>query len=140
MDSNTAKAVGLCRCWGHSRPGGTSSASPENAYEWLAIIKLCAAVRSHDAAMFPSFGEFLKQLAARSPDIMIGYLQKDEEALSNFLPGILAGLAESSRPEAAQSLMESWIDQGRHYMARRSPLRCGQPCLRGGFSEMDYRS
>jgi len=43
--------------------------------------------------MFPSFGEFLKQLAARSPDIMIGYLQKDEEALSNFLPGILAGLA-----------------------------------------------
>jgi hypothetical protein len=62
--------------------------------------------------MFPSFGEFLKQLAARSPDIMIGYLQKDEEALSNFLPGILAGLAESSRPEAAQSLMESWIDQG----------------------------
>jgi hypothetical protein len=90
--------------------------------------------------MFPSFGEFLKQLAARSPDIMIGYLQKDEEALSNFLPGILAGLAESSRPEAAQSLMESWIDQGRHYMARRSPLRCGQPCLRGGFSEMDYRS
>jgi hypothetical protein len=34
--------------------------------------------------MFPSFGEFLRQLAARSPDIMIGYLQKDEEALLNF--------------------------------------------------------
>jgi hypothetical protein len=93
------------------------SVFPENADEWLAIIKLCAAVRSHDAATFPSFGEFLKQLAARSPDIMIGYLQKDEEALSNFLPGILAGLAESSRPEAAQSLMESWIDQGRHLAA-----------------------
>jgi hypothetical protein len=44
--------------------------------------------------MFPSFGEFLKQLAARSPDTMIGYLQKDEEALSNFLPGILAGLGD----------------------------------------------
>ena len=52
-----------------------------------------------------------------TPDIMIGYLQKDEEALINFLPGILAGLAESSRPEVAQSLMESWIDQGRHLAA-----------------------
>ena len=30
----------------YREPGGTSSPSPENAYEWLAIVKLCAAVIS----------------------------------------------------------------------------------------------
>jgi hypothetical protein len=83
----------------------------------LGVIEQCAAVKSNDLATFPSFGGFLKQLAAGDPTIVIGYLRKREEILSNFLPAILAGFAESGDPHIALSLVSQWIDQGRHLHA-----------------------
>jgi hypothetical protein len=100
-----------------------ASITSENAEEWYDIIKLCASVKSDDMATFPSFGEFLKQLAARSPDIVIGYLKKNDEGLKNFLPAILGGFAEGSRPEEGLSLVTEWIDSGKHLAAIAHYLR-----------------
>ena len=100
-----------------------ASITSENAEEWYDIIKFCAAVKSDDMATFPSFGEFLKQLAARSPDIVIGYLKNDIEVLNNFLPAILGGFAEGARPEEGLSLVTEWIDNGKHLAAIAHYLR-----------------
>jgi hypothetical protein len=43
--------------------------------------------------------------------------------LSNFLPGILAGFAESDESNIAVSLITEWIDQGRHLHAIAHYLR-----------------
>jgi hypothetical protein len=91
-----------------------ASITRENAEEWYDIVKHCASVKSDDMATFPSFGEFLKQLAARSPDIAIGYLKEDDQVLNNFIPAILGGLAEGARPEEGLSLVTGWIDGGEH--------------------------
>ena len=91
-----------------------ASVTADNADEWLGVMEQCAAVRSNDVA---TFGGFLKQLAARDPTIVIGYLEKREEILSNFIPAILAGFAESDDPRIAPSLANKWIDQGRHLHA-----------------------
>jgi hypothetical protein len=90
------------------------SVTADNADEWLGVIEQCAAVKSNDLA---TFGGFLKQLAARAPTIALGYLGKREEFLSNFIPAILAGFAESDDPDIALSLVNKWIDQGRHLHA-----------------------
>ncbi|MGY8682908.1 RelA/SpoT domain-containing protein [Bradyrhizobium sp. UFLA05-153] len=94
-----------------------NSVTAENADEWFEVIEFCAAVKSNDAATFPSFGEFLKQVAARNPDVMVSYLTQHEAVVGNFIPGILAGFAESDRPQIALSFIDQWIDQGRHLHA-----------------------
>ena len=100
-----------------------ASVSTENADEWFEVIEQCAAVKSNDAATFPTFGEFLKQLAARSPNIVVSYLRKHEAALSNFIPAILEGLAQSDQPDIAVSFITAWIGQGRHLHAIAHYLR-----------------
>ena len=101
------------------------SVAAENAEGWYDVIKLCAAVESDDLATFPSFGEFLKQLTARSPDIVIGYLQKDDGVLDSFLPSILSGLAEGegASPDVSLSLITEWIKNGKHLGAIAHYLR-----------------
>lgn len=94
-----------------------NSVTSENADEWFGVIERCAAVKSNDAATFPSFGEFLKQVAARRPEVVVGYFMQREEVVSNFIPGILAGFGESQRPEIALSFISQWVDQGRHLHA-----------------------
>ena len=44
-----------------------ASVTDETADEWYGLVERCAAVRSNDMATFPSFAQFLKQLAARAP-------------------------------------------------------------------------
>ena len=97
--------------------------SSETADEWYGIIRLCASVESNDGATFLSFGEFLKQLSQQSPAIVVGYLQKDEDLLSNFLPPILEGFAESAEPAAGFLLINEWIEKGRHLAAVARYLR-----------------
>ena len=99
-----------------------ASVTDETADEWYGMVERCAAVRSNDMAMFPSFVEFLKQLAARSPDIVLAYLNRGD-ALTGFLPAVLAGLAASSKPSIANDVMENWIAQEQHLAASARHLR-----------------
>jgi hypothetical protein len=100
-----------------------ASVTAHNADEWYGIIQVCTAAKSNDWATFPSLGEFLKQLAARSDEIVVGYLKRDEGLLRDFLPAVLAGFAESSKPDIALSLISDWIEQGRHLAAIAHYLR-----------------
>ena len=99
-----------------------ASVADETADEWYEVIERCAAVQSNDMAMFPSFVEFLKQLAARNPDIVLAYLKRGD-ALTSFLPAVLAGLAASSKPCIANSLMEDWTAREQHLAASARHLR-----------------
>jgi ppGpp synthetase/RelA/SpoT-type nucleotidyltranferase len=112
-----------------------ASVTADNADEWYGIIQLCTAVKSNDWATFPSLGEFLKQLAARSPKIVVGYLKRDEGLLRDFLPAVLAGFAESSKPDIARSLISDWIEQGAILLRSRitfaSPRTPAQILCRG---------
>lgn len=100
-----------------------ASVTPEKADEWHDIVKLCVAVQSDDLATFPSLGEFLKQLAARSPHIVVDWLKRDEGLLRDFLPALLAGFAESNKPDIAATMTSNWIEQGRHLAAIAHYLR-----------------
>jgi hypothetical protein len=82
-----------------------ASVTSETADEWYEVVERCAAVRSNDMATFPSFAGFLKQLAARSPEIALSYLKRGD-ALASFLPTVLGGLATSSKPSIAMDVME----------------------------------
>lgn len=93
-----------------------ASVTNETADEWYAVIERCAAVRSNDMATFPSFVEFLKQLAARSPEIVLSYLKRGD-SLAGFLPAVLGGLATSSKPSTASDVMEAWTAEGKHLAA-----------------------
>lgn len=94
----------------------------ETADKWYEVIERCAAVRSNDMATFPSFAEFLKQLAARSPEIVLSYLKRGD-SLAGFLPAVLGGLATSSKPSTASDVMEAWTAEGKHLAAIARHLR-----------------
>lgn len=83
--------------------------NPANASEWLSFIKRCAATKSNDMATFPSFTNFLRQLAVQKPGIVLGYLEQEDEALTPFLPALLAGLDKSPARDRALELMRRWI-------------------------------
>lgn len=108
-----------------------ASVTDETANDWYEVVKRCAAVRSNDMAMFLSFTEFLEQLAARKPDIVLAYLKRGD-ALAMFLPAVLAGLAASSKPFLATDLMEEWIAQEQHLAAIARHLRL----TRGGAEDL----
>jgi ppGpp synthetase/RelA/SpoT-type nucleotidyltranferase len=106
-----------------------ASVADETADEWYEVIEQCGAVRSNDMAMFLSLCEFLKQLAARRPDIVLAYLNRGE-ALTNFLPAVLAGLA-SSKPSVANDVMEDWTGRGLHLSASARHLRLTKSASEG---------
>lgn len=103
----------------------------ENADEWLAIVKACAAVRSEDLATFPIFGKFLRLVAKEKPSIAQVWLSHATEApLSRFLPGMLSGLSESL-PAATRAFVENalttrvQINEVAHYLRHAEPVDGG---------------
>lgn len=85
-----------------------------NAERWLSIISRCAQTRSDDLATFPSFGNFLAKLAKEKPAVVIGYLDRLDERLAQFLPGMLRGLVEGGQQDFVDAKLREWIAQGRH--------------------------
>lgn len=100
-----------------------ASVTNETADEWYNVVRRCASVQSNDMATFPSFCQFLEQLAARSPGIMLRYLDQGEDVLAAFLPAILRGLEQSEEPSSVFSLVGRWVEQGRHLAAIARHLR-----------------
>ncbi|HHY48635.1 MAG TPA: hypothetical protein GYA10_02670 [Alphaproteobacteria bacterium] len=100
-----------------------ASVTNETVDEWYDVVRRCASVQSNDMATFPSFFEFLEQLATRSPAIMLRYLDQGEDVLAAFLPAILRGLERSEEPSSVPSLIGRWVEQGRHLAAIARHLR-----------------
>ncbi len=85
-----------------------------NANDWFDRISRYARTESNDAATFPVFGKFLERLAEAQPAIVFSYIDRLEEPLVNFLPGMLAGLMRSEECAKALALIEAWIHAGNH--------------------------
>jgi hypothetical protein len=81
---------------------------------WFAFLERCASAPSRDLATFPSLGHFLEQLGREKPAIVVGYLERVEGKLAEFIPAMLIGLAASSRADRVARLLDAWIAGRRH--------------------------
>jgi ppGpp synthetase/RelA/SpoT-type nucleotidyltranferase len=86
----------------------------DDADAWLDIITRCAQTRSDDLATFPTFGTFLAKLAAAKPDVVIGYLDRLDEQLAQFLPGMLRGLIDAGQQDFVERKLHGWMGQCRY--------------------------
>lgn len=91
-----------------------ASVEEENADIWFDRISRYARTESNDAATFPVFGNFLERLALAQPAIVLGYIDRIEGPLANFLPGMLAGLMKSTEREQALAQIDAWLRAGTH--------------------------
>lgn len=87
----------------------------ENADEWLAVLTRCAQTESSDLATFPSFGRFLEELGRSKPQILITYLDRLDDRLSNFLPAMLNGLEGGETGDVVNEKVRHWVDR-RQYL------------------------
>jgi ppGpp synthetase/RelA/SpoT-type nucleotidyltranferase len=99
----------------------------ENKKYWERIIIRFTQTKSEDMATFPHFAKFLNQLAERKPDFTFYLLGKHEEALSDFICAILEGLLRGSAHDNALSLMNSWVEEGKHLFACAKVFEHYQP-------------
>jgi hypothetical protein len=88
------------------------SVEEANADIWFDRIGRYARTKSGDLATFPVFGNFLERLAEIQPAIILGYIDRLDGPLANFLPGMLAGLMRSSEREQVLVLIDAWLRAG----------------------------
>ena len=81
---------------------------------WFERINRYARTESDDAATFPAFGKFLERLAEAQPAIVLGYIDRLEGPLTNFLPGMLAGAMRSAERTQALARIDGWLVAGKH--------------------------
>lgn len=93
-----------------------------NESDWFDLLARCAETRSNDLATFPVFGEFIRKLGERKPEIASRFLTEASDNLRNFLPSFLNGLALSGRSDIYDRILETEL--GSH---RRGHWRMG-PC------------
>lgn len=91
-----------------------ASVNDGNADIWFERLNRYAQTNSNDAATFPVFGNFLEKLAEAQPDIAFGFLERLEEPLAGFLPGLLAGLIRSDESAKALKKIDEWLNAGQY--------------------------
>jgi ppGpp synthetase/RelA/SpoT-type nucleotidyltranferase len=84
------------------------------AEKWFTILIRCAQTESDDLATFPSFAQFLKDLAQSKPQIVVGYLDRLDSRLAAFLPAMLNGLECGLPPDILRAKVLNWIDEKRY--------------------------
>ncbi len=91
-----------------------ASVNDVNADIWFERLNRYAQTNSNDAATFPVFGNFLEKLTEAQPDIAFGYLERLEQPLAGFLPGLLAGLMRSKGNAKALTKIDEWLNAGQY--------------------------
>lgn len=91
-----------------------SQVKADTADYWYSIIQRCAQTESRDGATFISFGQFLEELGKSKPHIVLGYMDRLDDRLANFLPGMLAGLERGEQREALLGRIRQWIADRRY--------------------------
>lgn len=91
-----------------------ASVDEDSADAWFERISHFAQTESDDAATFPTFGNFLERLAETQPAIVLSYIDRMEAPLTNFLPGMLAGLMRSGARDQARMRIGAWLDAAQH--------------------------
>lgn len=120
-----------------------ASVTAENADEWFDKLSRYARIESDDAATFPVFGKFLAKLAEEQPTIVLGYVDKLDGPLANFMPVMLTGLFVSTERENVLSRVDGWLREGRHLDHITWYLRSADPfderlLLRAAQSALQY--
>ncbi|MGN6321105.1 MAG: GTP pyrophosphokinase [Dyella sp.] len=97
----------------------------ETEEEWFALITRCAETKSNDLATFPTFTDFLVQLAQRKPDVAQRFLNKAGRDLRGFLAAFLNGLFASSQQDIYEKTLAEELDSGDNLPAVARHLRYG---------------
>lgn len=103
------------------------SVDEANADVWFNRISRYARTESNDLATFPVFGNFLERLAEMQPAIVLGYIDRSEGPLANFLPRMLAGLMRSAERAQALTRIDAWLRAGQHIAHIAWYLRFADP-------------
>lgn len=111
-----------------------SDVTAENTPEWLEIIARCAQTKSNDGATFPSFMNFLDELAREKPDLALKLIANIDADLARFLPFLLKGLEMGGRLDDVASLTSVWLSE-RKYL-RQIAIYCSMaPAFDAGLLE-----
>lgn len=98
-----------------------------NADAWFDRISRYAQTDSDDLATFPVFGNFLDRLAEIQPVIVLGYIDRLNGPLANFLPAMLSGLMRSAKRAQALVRIDGWLRAGQHIKQIAWYLRFADP-------------
>lgn len=85
-----------------------------NQSEWFNIIARCARTKSNDGATFPSFMNFLEELARAKPDLALKLVANIDADLARFLPFLLKGLEVGGRVDEVPSLTSAWLSERKY--------------------------
>lgn len=94
-----------------------------NESDWFDLIARCAETKSEDRATFPIFGNFIRNLAERKPEVADRFLAKATDDLRNFLAGFLNGLALSGRPDIYERILETELESANNLTGVARHLR-----------------
>ncbi|TKB89734.1 MAG: hypothetical protein E8D41_14190 [Nitrospira sp.] len=94
-----------------------------NESDWFDLIARCAETKLEDSATFPIFGNFIRNLAERKPEVADRFLAKALDDLRNFLPGFLTGLALSGRPDIYERILETELESAKNFTGIARHLR-----------------
>ncbi len=94
-----------------------------NESDWFDLIARCAETKSEDLATFPVFGNFIRNLAERKPEVADRFLAKASDDLRNFLAGFLNGLALSGRPDIYKRILETELESAKNLTGVARHLR-----------------
>lgn len=92
----------------------TSQVTADTAEEWRQRLERFVETRSDDLATFLELQNFIRKVAAREPDLVLGWLPRLTERLANWLPNMLHGLVEAGRGEDVETVVEQWVDADQH--------------------------
>jgi ppGpp synthetase/RelA/SpoT-type nucleotidyltranferase len=104
-------------------PEYVAMVEPGSAAQWRVRVERCAATESNDLATSAPFERFLQELGGAKPDIALGFLADINGPLVRFVPALLAGLAQSLKPNEVDGLLRKWIKERRftrevlHYLS-----------------------
>jgi ppGpp synthetase/RelA/SpoT-type nucleotidyltranferase len=104
-----------------------TSVNETDAEVWFDRIKRCASTSSNDLMTFPAFTDFLKQLATTQPTIVLGYMDRLEAPLTNFLPCMLAGVMDSVEHAQVLTRIDDWLVTGQYVAQIACYLRFADP-------------
>ena len=94
-----------------------------NESDWFDLIARCAETKLEDLATFPVFGNFIRNLAERKPEVADRFLAKASDDLRKFLAGFLNGLALSDRPDIYERILEAELESAKNLTGVARHLR-----------------
>lgn len=94
---------------------------------WFRRLNLFASTKSEDLATFPVFGDFMRRIATQKPEWALKWIVGDDSPILRFFPGLLSGLLESNKHQDTITLIEKWIDHGKHLDNIAFQMRYAKP-------------